>query len=254
MKKLFFTALMLSTIFNFSYAQVGINTDSPTNTLHVKNTPGIDPVRIEGLQEGSGAFLLVDDDGVLKASTSKVNMPFVLPTVSNSTGITLSQASETGSNVYTEGSSPIGSIPGGGSWTKIPDMEIEFDIIDENNTISMQVEGISQYNGNMAPGTSVSYAIGIFVDSKLVAVRFQSIDGNNFNIETSKWSVLGQVSNLSVGTHIVEVYATRRNSSPNSGTDSPTALIAIARPAPIASNLNQFMAKAVLQVSGVYNN
>ena len=232
--------------------QVGINTDRPTNTLHIKNSVGIDPIRIEGLRAGSGVILLADDNGVLKTSTSKINLPFILPAVSNTTGINLSLASQTGSNIYDEGSVPTGSIAGGGSWTKIPGMEVNFDIVDGSNTISMNVEGMAQYNGNMADGSSVSFAIGIFVDGKLGAVRMASVDGNSFSFETQKFEVLGQVSNLSVGRHKIEVYATRRNSTP-SGTNEPTAALAIARPAATASNLNQFMTKAVLQVSGVYN-
>lgn len=255
MKKLSSIAFMLFLFHNFSYAQVGINTENPSNTLHVKNTEGVDPVRIEGIQKGSGELLVVDEDGIVKkAYPSQIHLPFVLPAVSNTVGVTLSVSSQTGSNIYTQGSSPTGSIPGGGSWTKIPGLETTFDIIDPNNTISMSVEGIAQYNADMSEDASVSFAIGIFVDNKLEAVRFFAINGSRFSTEAIKWEALGQVSDLSVGSHTVEVYATRRNSTPTSPSQPahPSASLAIAQPAPSSSNLNQFMARGVLNISGVY--
>ena len=52
-------------------AQVGIGTDSPTNTLHVKPAnPDEDPIRIEGLNQlmqGDSALLVVDpESGIIR--------------------------------------------------------------------------------------------------------------------------------------------------------------------------------------------
>lgn len=61
----------------FSFAQtgnVGINTSTPTNTLHIKSASN--PLRMEGLQAGNTAnnILTVDATGVVKQNTSLVGM------------------------------------------------------------------------------------------------------------------------------------------------------------------------------------
>ena len=66
--------------------------------------------------------------------------------------------------------------------------------------------------------------------------------------ESDKWTVLGQADNLTATTHTVELYAIRRTSPAGATQD-----LAIGGNAPSNAYLNQFMAKAVLQISGVYN-
>lgn len=247
-KLLFLIAMTASSVSLFS--QVGINTTNPQNTLHVAGDGTKDPLRIDGLKPGSGSYLLVDSNGVVKTSTDKSNLTFILPSVSNSSGILLTQAGQTGSTTYSENSTPASSItPGSGSWTKIPGLQSTLNIIQATNTINISVEGMVQYDSAaaMASTMSVSYAIGIFLDGKLIATRMFSLSGNGFAGTTDKWSVLGQSSNLSVGAHTIEIYATRRNT-----TGSASSSIAIARPAPSVTSLNQFMSKAILQINGVY--
>ncbi|MFP3591499.1 hypothetical protein [Chryseobacterium sp. SIMBA_038] len=242
--------LLVFSIYTAAFAQVGINTANPQNMLHIVGNGTTDPLRIEGIKPGSGTYLLVDSNGVVKASTDRSNLTFVLPSVSNSTGLLLSQAGQTGSTTYNENSAPASSImPGNGSWTKISGLQSTLNIIQPANTINISVEGMVQYDSTaaMTNTMTVSYAIGIFLDGKLIATRMFAISGNGFSGTTDKWSVLGQSSNLSVGSHTIEIYATRRNT-----TGSATADLAIARPASSVSSLNQFMAKAVLQINGVY--
>lgn len=268
MKKLtIFAAIVISSL---AFSQVGINTDTPTETFDVNGITRVRTLPNDGdinaiytKPDGTKSTtknqpftatktLVVDDNGVVGAvSMTAPGQSFVLPAVSNTTGVLLPISGQTGSNIYTEGSAP-NDIPGG--WTPIPAMETTFDIISANNTISFSVEGVETYNGDMSPGASISFAIGIFVDGKLSAVRVMGLNGSSFNKESDKWSLLGSVQNLSVGSHIIKVYATRRASVPLVGT-TPTQDLAIAMPAPSlvgGINSNQFMTKAVLQVSGVY--
>lgn len=246
-KKLF---LLIFPMYVTTFAQVGINTNNPQTMLHVVGNGVADPLRIDGLKPGSGSYLLVDANGVVKTATDRSNLTFVLPSVSNSTGLILTQAGQTGPTTYTENTSPTSSImPGSGSWTKIPGLQSTFNIIQPTNTINISTEGTVQYDSasTMSSGMAVSYAIGIFLDGKLIAARVFNISGNGFSGTFDKWSILGQASNLSVGSHTLEVYATRRNTAGSANAD-----IAIARPAPSSTSLNQFMAKAVLQINGVY--
>jgi hypothetical protein len=251
MKKLFLFLVFPGSI--MTYSQVGINTPNPQNALHIVSDGTKDPLRVDGLKPGSGSYLLVDSNGVIKTSTDRSNLTFVLPSVSNSTGLLLKEAGTTGSTTYAENSSPTNSIsPGVGankSWTKIPELESTINIIQPNNTVNISVEGMVQYDSStaMASTMTVSYAIGIFLDGKLIAARLLPLSGNGFVGTADKWSILGQTSNLTTGSHKIEIYATRRST-----TGGAIADIAIARPAPSVTSLNQFMAKAVLQINGVY--
>ncbi|WP_062161827.1 hypothetical protein [Chryseobacterium sp. IHB B 17019] len=44
--------------------KIGIGTTAPTNTLHVK--AATDPLKLEGIQKGSGTTLVIDENGVVK--------------------------------------------------------------------------------------------------------------------------------------------------------------------------------------------
>ncbi|WP_199141620.1 hypothetical protein [Pedobacter sp. ASV12] len=225
---------------------MGANTKPPLTRLHIKPSGTDDPLRLEGVKTGAGPFLVVDDNGVVKTTPARNSFAFVLEPVSNTTGLELS--SETGALAYTENSSPTGSLSGGSAWTKIPGMEINFNIIEAVNSLNIKAEGMVQYLGKvMSPGMSVSYAIGVFLDGKLIAARPAVLIGDGFSGTLDKWTILGQANNLSLGSHTIELYATRRSNV------AAADAIYIARPATNSASLNQFMAKAVLQVNGVYN-
>lgn len=253
MKNLIYIVFVLLPGLVAAQVRTGINTKTPTTTLHVKPSGTEDPLKVEGIKAGSGLYLVLDNNGVVKTSTDKSNLAFVLPAVSNTSGLALTRASQTGAVNYTENSAPTNSIPtggiaGSGSWTKIPNMESSFNIAQAANTLSIAAEGMAQYDGTLSISSAVSYSLGVFLDSKLIAVRTFSLSSDGFAGTFNRWSILGQVSNLSVGAHKIELYATRRNSTGDATND-----IVIAQPAASSTLLNQFMAKAILQINGVYN-
>ncbi|MBL0738723.1 hypothetical protein JI750_17640 [Flavobacterium sp. GN10] len=64
---------------------VGIGTDSPTNTIHIKPVTGVDPIRAEGLQvsvSGTNNIVVADASGVFRTVTPSSLIPAT--TVSNS--------------------------------------------------------------------------------------------------------------------------------------------------------------------------
>lgn len=250
MKYLILLLLLGQSMGLIAQKRTGINTRTPSTTLHIKPSGTDEPIKIEGvkLAATSGLFMLVDDNGVVKTAGGKSNLAFILPSVSNTTGLSFSLASQTGGASYEENSAPDGSIEGGFSWTKIPQMESVFNILKPANSLSINVSGLVQYDGLFPDKAAVSYAIGIFLDQKLIATRtfYMVLPGSNFGAE--KWNLLGFAQNLPVGNHTIEVYATRRARTGTANDD-----IYIAQPAPGATNINQTMAKAILQISGVYN-
>ncbi|WP_316805653.1 hypothetical protein [Pedobacter nototheniae] len=248
MKNLIFIVFLAIPALLSAQVRTGINTQVPTTTLHVKAIGTDDPLLVEGLKPGSGQFLVLDNNGVVKISTDKSNLAFVIPSVSNTVGVGLTQTSQTGSTNYTENSGPTGTIPGGGSWTKITGMQSTFNILQAANTLSINAEGMVQYDGTLSSAAAISYGLGIFLDGKLIATRNFIMAGDNSVGTSQKWSLLGQASSLTVGSHVLEIYVTRRNTvgtAPNS--------IYVAQPVPNSTVLSQFMAKAIMQINGVYN-
>ncbi len=219
---------------------VGVNTKAPLKELHIKASASDDPLRLEGVKSGTGLYLVVDDNGVVKTTDALGSFVFVLPSVSNTTGLNLTTNS--GAGIYAEN-----SVPASGIWTKIPGMQSTFNIIKPLNSLNISAEGMAQYDVVTTTSMSIVYALGIFLDGKLIAVRTFNLKGDGFSGTFGKWDILGQSTNLSVGSHTIELYASRRSSA------NVLGAIYIAQPAAINNALNQFMAKAVLQVIGIYN-
>ncbi|MBF4465216.1 beta strand repeat-containing protein, partial [Flavobacterium sp. LC2016-12] len=78
-----FVATSNSLVLGAPNVNVGIGTDSPSNTLHVLPASGIDPLRVEGLQTGLNTdnVVVADATGVFKTVTASSLIPAT--TVSN---------------------------------------------------------------------------------------------------------------------------------------------------------------------------
>ncbi|SDZ64190.1 hypothetical protein SAMN05444397_11287 [Flavobacterium aquidurense] len=78
-----FVATSNSLVLGGANTNVGIGTDSPTNTFHIIPATGIDPVRVEGLQTGINTdnVVVADANGVFKTVTASSLIPAT--TVSN---------------------------------------------------------------------------------------------------------------------------------------------------------------------------
>lgn len=68
------------------------------------------------------------------------------------------------------------------------------------------VEGMSQIN-NTSNASSYQFAVGIFVDNELKVVRKFYGYSTNATCLWKKFNVSGVFENLSVGSHVVKVYA-----------------------------------------------
>lgn len=74
------------------------------------------------------------------------------------------------------------------------------------NTNLVSVEGMSQID-NTSTASSYQFAIGVFVDDKLKLVRKYYGYSTNASCLWKKFNLAGVFENLSVGNHVVKVYA-----------------------------------------------
>lgn len=128
--------------------------------------------------------------------------------VESTAGIT--DSSVNGAATYT-----IGESPSAHDWQLIPGMSKTIDIVSANNNVSVSVGGLVQADTNSDQQT-YSYAIGIFVDGKLAAVRNFILSGSTTCLY-SDFNVFMTASNLSVDSHTIEVYETYRVDLNNKG-------------------------------------
>ena len=143
-----------------AFGQTGIGTLTPTTKLHVVGTPTLEPFRIEGLKAGTGVYLLVDPNGVMKTSTEISKQPFVFPTVSSTGPLILAKADDVGGNKYLENSAPTTPI----KWSKIPGAQSTFTITKTTNTLSISAEGVTQYDGDLgSTGSTNAFLMSLYI-------------------------------------------------------------------------------------------
>lgn len=96
----------------------------------------------------------------------------------------------------------LGSNAGG--WT---DLNVSTSIMVNNlvNVNLVDIEGVSQLN-NDSVKASYQYAIGVFVDNQLKVFKVFDETSEN-SCDFNKFNLSGVLENLSVGEHIVKVYA-----------------------------------------------
>ena len=97
----------------------------------------------------------------------------------------------------------IGS--GTAGWTDL-NVYTTINITKSTNMNLVTVEGMSQIN-NTSNASSYQFAVGIFVDNELKVVRKFYGYSTNATCLWKKFNVSGVFENLSVGSHVVKVYA-----------------------------------------------
>ena len=90
-------------------------------------------------------------------------------------------------------------------WTDL-NVSTTISVTKSTNLNLVTVEGMSQID-NTANASSYQFAIGIFVDNQLKVVRKFFGYSTNATCLWKKFNVSGVFENLSVGNHVVKVYA-----------------------------------------------
>lgn len=122
-----------------------------------------------------------------------------------------------------------------------------------NNSLAFTLEGMTQLD--RSTNKYYEYAIGVFVDGKLAAVRKYHKHNENFTCSWHKFVLNGVVNNLSVGvSHLIEVKA--RNISATNSASTPSQIIVYGGPARYedgtqCSNMSNFMSKISLSTTVV---
>jgi len=243
MKSNLFCLLVLILPFSLS-AQIGIGTDEPSAFMEVVGSSTDSPLKIENIQTGRGNYITVNPDGEWQKTNRQHITSFVMPTVVSSGSLLINSYS--GFALYTPGSDFDSSL-----WTLIPGMNTSIEVEFPNNIINLQTEGSVQFGStNFNTGMYISYAIGIFVNNKLVATRVFNLMGTANDNENMKWEVTGQVSDLLVGANEVKVAISKRGSS-----GAFTGDFVVAGPSTAAGttqSLSNFETQAYLQIMGSY--
>lgn len=126
-------------------------------------------------------------------------------------------------------------------WQLIPGLTKTISLYSPQNTVSVSGSGIVQVNSASADNTFQSYSVALFVDSKLAAVRNFIINGNE-NCLYNDFNVYFNVSNLSVGNHLLELRETLRV------TEVATHSLTFGSKHSACSNLSPLMDKSMMNI------
>lgn len=202
---------------------------NPENSLFVYNSNTI---------SGKGFYSWNDNMwNPIINSTNVYKYLGIIKTINAVSNATISNSTPNGANTYS-----IGEVASSHNWQLIPNLSKSFDVYSSVNNISVNVSGIVQVN-SINTTTSHSYAVAVFIDKKLASVRNFIISGstaclyNDFNIFMSQ-------SNLSVGTHQVEVYHTYRVNL----SESPGATLYFGGRNSSCTNLSDDMSRSFLNI------
>lgn len=109
------------------------------------------------------------------------------------------------------------SLPGT-VWSEVPGLTKNITITQTDNTVFVINEGMVQSNNSNVDSTKTfTYAIGVFLDGKLVSVRNYSAKYARSN-QYDFFSINSLFKNLAVGNHTVKTYITLRANDYNSAT------------------------------------
>jgi hypothetical protein len=249
---------MVSTLM-CTYAQVGINTESPQSPLDINGDLSLrQELRLKGNSTvqgnpGLNGQVLFSQDGTNEPMWKFVNVPFI-----EEGQIQLKYSFATVDEVgvlFPTGAGDLNPISTlgellNGTWTIIPGLETEIQIQKEQNEVALMfqtgVEMPNVYNPSDTNKRFVKYACGIFDNDVLVAIRADQIHGivkknaKNQSIFTLSY-ILG---NMPLGTHSIKVACRKISTSPSGNYE-----LAIGRTLSTGSQVaNNFMMGSNLKV------
>lgn len=216
-----------------TYAQVGIGTTAPNSTLDVNGKTTLrKELRVGGTSTTAGnpglnGQVLVSQGENLPPVWKSLNVTFIdegqyrlvnsyLST--DQVGISTLSNSATADGIYKNSIGDDITDTSKGTWVKIDGLKNEFVVKDARNKLTYQFQSGVEMKA-LASGTSqnVSFACGVFRNSKLVAVRPDKISSNN---NTEKSGIQDYIftlnyteQNVPAGNQKIEVACRKINSS-----------------------------------------
>ncbi|KQT16816.1 hypothetical protein ASG31_10580 [Chryseobacterium sp. Leaf404] len=184
------------------------------------------------------------DDGKWNALFTKDQILSKLDLVNTSSVSSPGNISVTG---FTAGAIALGS--GTANWTSLGITDTKT-FTRANNAFAFTLEGMAQLDRSV--DSFFQYAIGIFVDDKLVVVRKYHKQKEDFTCSWHKFVLNGVVNNLSTGSHTIKVMA--RNISSSSGSATQKIIYGgVAESSnsgnPACDNMSNFMSKISLNTT-----
>lgn len=241
MKNYLYITILLLCLGGFTIAQVGINTNTPVNTLDVNGD-----LNITGKIHVNGTDNTLGDPGAKNKALSSngpddpVSWNEIKIPVGYQGGLYLTAVeaqadrvgldlSETGYGTYNENAALTGN------WIEITGLSKQINVTRPTNKVHVQFQTTAQMNFS----GSASFACGIFMDNQLKGVRVDIVRGdegsyNVFNINSS-------FDNVAAGEHTFKIACRGRTFTNTSGS------LAIGK-ANTPANLNTDMAQSYLNI------
>ncbi len=178
-----------------AYAQVGIGTSTPNSVLDVNGKTTLrKELRVGGTSSTVGSSglngqVLVSQGEGLPPTWRSINVSFIEEgqyklinsyLSSDQVGITTLSNGAAADGIYKNSvGNDVGDLTNG-KWVKIPGLENNFTIKNGKNRLTYQFQtGIEMKAPGATTSQSVTFACGVFRNSKLVAVRPDKITSNN---------------------------------------------------------------------------
>lgn len=201
---------------------------APANSLLVYNT---------NITSGKGFYFWLNNKWNPLLSTSNIYKYLGILRVENYT----STAGINDSSANTGVSYTIGEAPAAHDFQVVPGLSANVSLYSGLNTVSVTAGGIAQVNSAATDTTFLSYSIGLFVDSKLAAVRNFIINGTATCLYND-YNVFFNVSNLTAGNHLFEIRETLRV------TQNASHSITFGGKHASCSNLSPLMDKSIMNI------
>lgn len=269
MKKLL-TFVAISILATSTYSQVGIG-DNPTDihpsealkisstnkgiilpNVHLTSYDSADPIPnpAEGLliynkNPNLGKGFTMWKGSKWKPMLNSSNIAQFLGVINSSTVISttaVDDKTKQGATLYTEDEGPSTNR----TWKQIPGVEKTIQVNSQNNTVSVNVNGIVQVKQSNSTNTSTtSYAIGIFVNGKLKSVRNFILKGDT-DCNYGDFNILYTAKDLDPSVnHKIKVYEIYRT---NVDDTNYTPTLTFGGKNSLCSNLSDNMARTVMNI------
>lgn len=258
MRKLILLSIILNTaILN---AQIGVKVELPLTDLHVNGDIQIDKdLKVGGGKtvignSGIEGQVLVSRGEGLSPQWGTLNIPVVLPETYtlvkssvfvDKTGIELHNPATKRRYTENENLSDVPANDPNAIWHVFPELTNEIIITQEFNKINFTIQTLSHLSSQMKEDSKAeprfTYAIGIFINGKLKAVKAFVTRGtaDTFSIVT----LISTIEDLPIGKHLVQIAAIPRLKERDY-----LGFLAIGKPNSNSNNITQFMANSSFKI------